>query len=170
MKYENRFNMEQSHLTTSRKGKPNLRRPPRKQRMFAHTVRAPVWLQLIISFWFSVWCWKLPHAVVHWTLSCGKCRDSCGHDCADWKSRQLWGARCYSFSAGWWDLRLPWRRRKLSRKLFYCTTMHVRILPGRHKPCCISNSIGTSSNIFCTVRTWHFRTFSCFQNEGASCW
>ena len=26
---------------------------------------------------------KLPHAVVRWALSRGKCRDSCGHGCAD---------------------------------------------------------------------------------------
>ena len=26
-------------------------------------------------------------------------------------------------------------------ELFCCTTIHVRILPGRHKPCCVSNSI-----------------------------
>ena len=44
--------------------------------------------------------------------------------------------------------------------LFCCTAMHVRILPGR---CCASNSIGTSSSILRTVRTWHRRTFSCFQ-------
>ena len=29
-------------------------------------------------------------------------------------------------------------------ELLCCTTMHVRILPGKHKPCCVSNSIGTS--------------------------
>ena len=33
-------------------------------------------------------------------------------------------------------------------ELFCCTTMHVRILSGRHKPCCVSNSIE------------HFREFS----------
>ena len=48
-------------------------------------------------------------------------------------------------------------------ELFRCTTVHVRILPGRHKPCCMSNSIGTSSSILRTIRTWHRRTFSCFQ-------
>ena len=48
-------------------------------------------------------------------------------------------------------------------EFFRCTTMHVRILPGRHKPCCVSNSIGTSSNTLRTVRTWHRRTFSSFQ-------
>ena len=47
-------------------------------------------------------------------------------------------------------------------ELFCCTTMHVRILPGRDKPCCVSNSIGTSSRILRTVRTWQRRTFSCF--------
>ena len=48
-------------------------------------------------------------------------------------------------------------------ELFGCTTMHVRILLGRHKPCCVSNSIGTSSSTLRTVRTWHRRTFSCLQ-------
>ena len=48
-------------------------------------------------------------------------------------------------------------------ELFCCTTMHVRILPGRHKPCCVSNSTETSSSILHTVRTWHRRIFSCFQ-------
>ena len=51
-----------------------------------------------------------------------------------------------------------------SRVGFICyTTMRVRILPGRHKPCCVRNSIETSSSILRTVRTWHRRTFSCFQ-------
>ena len=49
------------------------------------------------------------------SLSRGKCRDSCGHACADWESRRLWGARYYSFSASWWDLRLSYRRGKISR-------------------------------------------------------
>ena len=31
-------------------------------------------------------------------------------------------------------------------KLFCCTTMHVRILPGRHKSCRVSNCIRTSSS------------------------
>ena len=48
-------------------------------------------------------------------------------------------------------------------ELFCCTTMHVRILPGRHKPCCVSNSIGVSSSILRTNRTWHRGTFPCFQ-------
>ena len=48
-------------------------------------------------------------------------------------------------------------------ELFCCTTMHVSILPGRHKFFRVSNSIGTSSSILRTVRTWHRRTFSCFQ-------
>ena len=48
-------------------------------------------------------------------------------------------------------------------ELFCCTTMHVRIQSGRHKTCFVSNSIGTSSRILHTVRTWHRRTFSCFQ-------
>ena len=66
-----------------------------------------------------------------------------------------WDERRNSFSAG---------RRDISRvELSYYTTMHVRILPGRHKPCCVSNFIGISSSIFRTVRTWHRRTCSCFQ-------
>ena len=47
--------------------------------------------------------------------------------------------------------------------LFCCTTMHIHILPNRHKPCCVSNSIGTSSSNLLIVWTWHRRTFSCFQ-------
>ena len=42
-------------------------------------------------------------------------------------------------------------------ELFCCTTTHVRILPGRHKPYCVSNSIGTSSSILRTARTWHLK-------------
>ena len=48
-------------------------------------------------------------------------------------------------------------------ELFCCTTMHVCILPGKHKPCCVSNYIGTSLSILLTVQTWHRRNFSCFQ-------
>ena len=48
-------------------------------------------------------------------------------------------------------------------ELFCCTTMHVRILPDRHKSCCVSNSTGASSRILQTVRIWHRRTFSFFQ-------
>ena len=38
-----------------------------------------------------------------------------------------------------------------------------RILLGRHKPYCVSNSIRTSSSILRIIRTWHRWTFSCFQ-------
>ena len=48
-------------------------------------------------------------------------------------------------------------------ELFCSTTVYVRILPGRHKPCCVSNSFGISSNILHTVRIWHRRIFSYFQ-------
>ena len=49
-------------------------------------------------------------------------------------------------------------------ELFCCTTMHVRILPGRHKPCCVSNSIGTfrASSVHCgpgTVGLFPLRGF-----------
>ena len=39
-------------------------------------------------------------------------------------------------------------------ELFCCTKLHVRILTGRHKPCCVSNSVRTSSSILPVVRTW----------------
>ena len=58
---------------------------------------------------------KLPHAVVRRTLSHGKCRGSCGHGCADWESRRLWGSTCYSFCAVRSSLRLSCWRGKLSR-------------------------------------------------------
>ena len=48
-------------------------------------------------------------------------------------------------------------------ELFCCTTMHVRILPGRYMPRCVSNSIRTYSNILHTIPTWHRRTFYYFQ-------
>ena len=48
-------------------------------------------------------------------------------------------------------------------ELFRCTTMHVRTLPGRRKPCCVRNTIGTYSSILRRVRTRHRRTSSCFQ-------
>ena len=121
----------------------------------------PVLLQPIIGFWCSVWCWKLSHAVAHQTLSHGKCRDSCGHGCADWETRQLWGAKFCFLQA---DEILGYLAEEASSRveLFNCTTVHVRMLP-RHKPCYLSNSIGTSSSILHTVRAWHRRTFSCFQ-------
>ena len=37
-----------------------------------------------------------------------------------------------------------------SRVKLCCTTMHVHILPDRHKPCCVSNSTGASSSILRT--------------------
>ena len=48
-------------------------------------------------------------------------------------------------------------------EIFCCAIMHVRILPGRHKPCCMINSIGASSSILRTIRTWHRRILFCFQ-------
>ena len=103
-----------------------------------------------IRFWCSVRCWKLPR---------GECRDNCGRGCADWEPSRLWGARCSSFCAGWLDLRLSCRRGKLSHGI---VLLH-NVFSCGHKPCCVSNSIGTSSSILRTDRTWHRRTFSCFQ-------
>ena len=48
-------------------------------------------------------------------------------------------------------------------ELFCCKIMPVRIILGRHKSCWVSNSIWTSSSILRTYRTWHRRTFFCFQ-------
>ena len=77
--------------------------------MFVHTVRAPVLLQPVIGFWRSVWCWNVAWCRCTSDLVLrDKCRDSCGHGCANWDSRQLW-------DAGRWDLRLSCRRGKLSR-------------------------------------------------------
>ena len=49
-------------------------------------------------------------------------------------------------------------------ELFCCTTMHIRILPSRHKLCCVINSIGTSSSNLRTVLAWHRRTFPVSKN------
>ena len=40
---------------------------PESKKTFAHTVHVPVLLQPIIGLWCSVWCWKLPHAIVRQT-------------------------------------------------------------------------------------------------------
>ena len=40
-------------------------------------------------------------------------------------------------------------------ELFCYTKMHVRRMPGRHNPYCVSNSFGTPSSILRTVWTWH---------------
>ena len=140
-----------------------LRRSSRNDSTFAHTIRAPVLLQPITGFWWSVWRWKLRHGIVRWKLSRGKCRDICGHGCAELQSRGLWGARCYSFSAGQWDIRLSCEEASSRVGLCCCTTMHVRILPGRHMTCCVSNYIETSSSILRIFRTWHLQTLSCFK-------
>ena len=55
-------------------------------------------------------------------------------------------------------------------KLFCCTTMHVCILPGRHKPCFVGSSIGTSSSILCTSGPGTVELFPVSKNEGAPCW
>ena len=138
-----------------------IQRPSRKKRTFADTVCTAVLLQPIIGFWCSVCCRKLPHVVVHRILSCGKCRESCGHGRAYWESHRLWDVIWFLLA----DEILGYLTEDASSpvELFCCTTMHVCTLPGRHKPCCRSNSIGTSSNILRTVWTWHRLTFSFFK-------
>ena len=84
------------------------------------------------------------------------CRDGC----ANWESRRLLGVIHFLQA----DEILSYFAEEASShvELFCCMTMHFCIVLGRHKPCCMINSIGTSSNILHTVRTWHRRTFSCF--------
>ena len=106
---------------------------------------------------------KLPHAVIRRIFQRGKCRDSCGLGGADSESRrdcEMWGVIRFLQA----DDILGYLTEEASSRmtLLHCTTMHVRILPGRHKPCCVSNSIETSSSILRTVRTWYCRTSSCF--------
>ena len=67
------------------------------------------------DYWFLVFSVMLKIASCNCTSDLLKYRDSCGHDCTEWESRRLWGARCYSFSADRWDLRLSRQRGKLWR-------------------------------------------------------
>ena len=55
-------------------------------------------------------------------------------------------------------------------ELLCCMTIHFRILPSRHKPCWLSNSIESSSSILRTVQTRHRGIFAVFKIEGAPCW
>ena len=149
----------------------DLRRPCRKLRTFTHTVRASVLLQPIIGFWCSVWCWKLPHAVVRRTLSRGKCREICGHSCADWQSRRLWGTRCYPFSASRWDLRLSCRRGKPSSGIVLLHDIYTSAY------CPADTSLAAWANPLVHLRASFIQSgpgtvglFPVSKNEGAPCW
>ena len=109
------------------------------------------------NHWFLVFS-VLKNCLISRILSCCKCRDSCGHGCA-----KVWGV--ISFLQANEFLGYLAKERSSRVELFCCTTMHVHILPGRHKPCCISNFIGTSSSILHIVQTWHHQTFPCFQKR-----
>ena len=117
-----------------------------------------------------MWCWKLPHAVARRTLSRGKCIDSCDHGCADWDSRQLWGVIRFLQA----DEILGYLAEEASSRmeLFFCTTIHVRILPGRHKPYCVSNFIGTSSSILLFPKMEHLagKRFANDEDLKDACW
>ena len=91
-------------------------------------------------------------------LSHGKCRDSCCHGVPIENPVECEVQGIVSFLQA--DKILVYLAEEESSRveLFCCTTMHVRILPGRQKPCCMRNSIGTSSS------TWNRQTFSCFKN------
>ena len=119
----------------------------------------------IIGFRCSVWRWKVALAVVRRTFSRGKCRDICGHGCVDWESHRLWFARCYSFSVGQWGLRLSCPRDKFSRGIFL---LHGNAHPHTARQTQTLLREQFHWDIFehppsRTVRTWHRRTFSCFQ-------
>ena len=118
--------------------------------------------------WDSVWCWKLPHAVVRRTLSSSKCRHNCSMAVSTENPADCEVQGVISFLQA--DKVFGYLAEEASScvELFSCTTMHVRILPGRHKPCCESNSTGTSLIILRTARNWHCQTFSWFQKWRSS--
>ena len=140
-----------------------IRKPSRKKRTFAHTVCAPVLLQPIIGFWCSVWCWKClvqlyvrPCLVISVEIVVAMAVPI--ENPADCEVRDFIRFLQANEILGYLDEEASSRV-----ELFCCTTMHVRLLPHRHKPYCMSNSIVISSSILRTVRTWHRRTFSYFQ-------
>ena len=102
---------------------------------------------------------KLPHAVVRRNLSRGRCRDICGYGCADCELRGV-----IRFLQT--DEILGYLTEEASShvELFCCTTMHVRKLSGRLKPCSVSNSNRASSSILGTARTWHSKFFPVSKN------
>ena len=55
-------------------------------------------------------------------------------------------------------------------ELSCCTTMHIHIQHSRHKPCWVSNSIGTSSNISLQSGPATIGLFPVSKNEGAPFW
>ena len=87
-----------------------VRRPSRKSRTFSYTARAPVLLQPIIGFFCSEWRWKCLMQ-----LHVGSCHVVNAELAVVMAVPIENSARCYSFSAGRWDLRLCCRRGKLSR-------------------------------------------------------
>ena len=111
---------------------------------------------------------KLPHAVVRRTLSRVKCRDSCGHSCADWESRWLWGVIRFQQA----DEILGYLSEEASSRVevFRCTTMHVRILPGIHKPCCVTIPLGHLRASFVQAGPDIVGLFPVSKNEEAPCW
>ena len=102
--------------------------PESKERLRIQS--AHVLLQPIVASGVQRGVEKLPRAVIHRTLSRGKCRDSCGHGCADCEVRGV-----IRFLQA--DKILGYLIEEASSRveLFCCTTMYVRILPDRHKPC-----------------------------------
>ena len=123
----------------------------------AHTVRTPVLLQPITGFWCSVWRWKLPHAVVCRTLSPGRCRESCGHGCADCEVR---GVTRFLQA----DEILGYLAEKTSSSGIVLLYDNARTNTARQTQALLrEHSTGTSSSIHRTVRTWHRQIFSRFQ-------
>ena len=55
-------------------------------------------------------------------------------------------------------------------ELFCCTTMHVCILPGRHKPCCVRILLGHLRASSVQSGPGTVGLFPVFKNEVAPCW
>ena len=96
-----------------------------------HTVRASILLQPIIGFWCSVWCWKLPHAVVPCHVVSIDIAVAMVVSIENPAGCEVWGSIRFLQA----DEILGYLAEEASScvELFCCTTMHVRILPGRHK-------------------------------------
>ena len=121
--------------------------------------------------WFLVFSVMLKISSCSCTLelSRGKCRDSCGHGCADWESRRLWDARCYLFSADRWDLRLSCPREVKSRmELLFCSTSAY--CPADTSLAAWAIPLGNlrASSVLSGPGT--IRLLPVSKNEGAPCW
>ena len=117
-------------------------------------------LQPIIGFWCSVWCWKVASCSCHVvSAEIAVAMVVPIENPAYCKVRGVVSFLQVDEILGYFA-----EEASSCMELFCCMAMHVHILPSRHKPCFMGNSIGTSSSILCTVWTWHHQTFTYFQN------